>query len=117
MRKLVITAILAGLATPALAGGDWRHDGCHYCGPGGWATPGAPPRPGGYVVGDGLVRPYYGGPHVTYDAPPPYGYVNGAAPPAPPPVPVQPAWCSPADTVFVPQFGRTMCKPVLVPRY
>jgi hypothetical protein len=123
MRKLMITALLACLATPAFAG-DWRHDGCHRCGPLGWAAPWAPPRPRGYVVGDGLVQPYGGGPPVTYDVPTPYGYgyVNGgvgpgAPPPAPPPVPVQPAWCSPADTIFVPQFGRTMCKPVMVPRY
>jgi hypothetical protein len=31
------TAIgVALLATPAIAGGDWRNDGCPYCGPGGW---------------------------------------------------------------------------------
>jgi hypothetical protein len=113
MRKLVITAILALSASPAFAGG-------HRHGPP-WPYGGCCDRPGGFVIGDGLVQPYGGGPPVTYDYPPPYGYVNGGvgpgAPPAPPPVPVQPAWCSPADTVFVPQFGQTMCKPVMVPRY
>jgi hypothetical protein len=84
-------------------------------------------RPGGFVVGDGIVQPYNGGPPITYDVPAPYGYggvtigqphyVGGQlAPPAPPAVPVQPAWCADSEKIFVPQFNGSMCKPVYVPR-
>jgi hypothetical protein len=76
MRKLVITAILALSASPAFAGG-------HRHGPP-WPYGGCCDRPGGFVIGDGLVQPYDGGPPVTYDYPPPYGYVNGGVGPGGP---------------------------------
>jgi hypothetical protein len=44
VKRTIIAAVLgalalAGMATgPAEARRDWRNDGCHNCGPGGWAA-------------------------------------------------------------------------------
>src|SRR5262245_37018300 len=101
MNRVIITAALAiAVATPSFAGG-WDYDGPPY----GCNAPGACRLPGPGA---------YGG----YGYIPPYAYMNGGNGyrPPPPPVPVEPAWCSPRDTVFVPRFNKWMCKPVLVPR-